>query len=116
MGAFKNLADKISENISDMLELEVNTFTGSITAEIDQPEGEDKKKLRGWNDILDTAEKGGNIQMAFGTRMKADGDQDLFFSDEAPQRVYEAHKAAVEAGIQWRQGIFQFVAQFLKSD
>jgi hypothetical protein len=108
MALFKDALKTISEGISDMSQLNVRTFTGSITSPV---AGMDSKTY------MDTAFSGGELEVVALTRIKLDGDADQYFVKDDAMRalLLPAHQEAIRAGQASRQAVFNLFTSKLTS-
>ena len=88
---------KLKDGIGDLSQLQVQTFTGDLTAFIDDgPEFDDvnepKKTLIKWQDLLKEAKNKGEVSLVAATKVNIDGDTELFISDTASSTILDAHK------------------------
>lgn len=98
MSVFK----KLGEGIADLSELNVQTFTGSITSVIDDTaEG----SVIDWQKLMAQAKTSGAVKLAASTKVKFDGDADAYFASDITPELMEAHLQAVEAGQSIREGL-----------
>jgi hypothetical protein len=100
MSVFKKLA----EDIADLAELNVNTFTGELKAVVG---GSGATNIIKWDELLEKAAAGGEVTLVASTRQKLDGDSDSFYTRNPPTDLLETHKQAVEAGRQVRRGLIE---------
>ncbi len=98
---------ELKKGAMDLAELEVLTFTGTITAII-KDEG-----TMDWGDLLKKAKAGGEITLVAATQIKVDGDTTLFVATDAPEKLKQAHLDATAAAQQYRQGLVQAFADLL---
>ena len=99
MGVFKALG----EGIADLSELNVQTFTGNITSVVDNTAS---GNVLDWAKLIKDASKAtGSVKLVACAKIKFDGDSDMFFAEDIPTEVLEAHVAAVEAGQKVREGL-----------
>lgn len=99
MGVFK----KLGEEIADLSQLRVQTFTGNITALIDTTSG----TIIEWQKLLDDAKSTGKVSLAADTKVNFDGDTELFIATDASANLVKAHNDAVAAAQQVRQGLLE---------
>ncbi len=98
MSVFK----KLGEGIADLAELNVQTFTGTLTTQISQDGG----NLINWVELLAEAKKtGGEVTLVASSRIKLDGDCDMYFDKNVDEKLLQTHIAAVDAGQKIRLGI-----------
>ena len=97
--SFKEGLGKIADGVKDIAELNVRTFTGSISSIT-----EDQKP----SEMLAGLFTSGDIKVVGLSIMKIDGDIDQFFSDgeEATAELKDLHMKAVDAGAKSRATAF----------
>ena len=110
MPVFKDIKKAIKDMVVDATELEVNTFTGEVKSFLSTPaQGNKKVSLLDWSKIKTKIKTEANINLAASTQMKIDGDQNQFISNSITPSLMDSHRAAVEAGLQVRQGFVRLV-------
>jgi hypothetical protein len=105
MSAIKKLAD----GIVDIANMRVQTFTGTLTAQIDGAQG----NIQDWNLLLEQAKNKGEVSLAMDTSMDIDGDTLLFIADGLSADVKAMHTNAVEGARAYRSGIVEAFADLL---
>ncbi len=105
MSAIKRLKDEIV----DLAEMRVQTFTGNLTAQVEGAGG----NIQDWGTLLDSAKSSGQVRLAMDTQMKIDGDTLLFIADGVPEDVKDAHLDAVEGAREYRAGMIEAFADLL---
>lgn len=112
--SIKNAFKKLKEGIEDLSELEVQTYTGTVSATINE---QAKDNIIDWVQLFKDAEAEGKVVLAAATKIKADGDTYNFITDaEVPTSVLEAHQTAVEAGNQVRENIIDLFSDLIGID
>ncbi len=112
--AIKEAIEKLKAGIKDLSELEVQTYSGTVEATIDQ---DSKENIIDWEKLFASAKPGGSVVLAAATKIQADGDTYNFISSQnLPPAVMEAHQAALEAGNQVRENIIDLFADLLGLD
>ena len=105
---FKELA----AGIADLSQLQVQTYTGNITAHI--TDGGGGGSIINWQDLLTTsASEDGDVSLVAATKVNFDGDTELFIASNAPSNLVSAHNDAVTAAQQLRQGLVEAFADVL---
>lgn len=97
-GIFK----KIENAVTDLANLNVQTFTGNIKAKVEGAKGKSIKELGA---ILAEAAKQGELSLAMSTRVELDGDTLLFIGDGATETAVRAHHEAVKAAQEYRSAL-----------
>ena len=106
MGIFKEIKD----GIGDLAELEVQTFTGSVTTAIHGGAG----SALDWTKLIAESKKStGAVSLAASTTVKIDGDTRLFFGDDLTADLLKAHRDAVDAAVQYRAGLLEMLKDAL---
>ena len=104
---------QLKAGIADLSQLQVQTYTGSITAHINSAAGDDGNIIN-WQDLLKTAAtEGGDVSLVAATKVSFDGDTELFIASEAPASLVTAHNNAVAAAQQVRQGLVEAFSDLL---
>ncbi len=94
---------KLGEGIADLSELNVQTFSGSITGVIDSSAS---GNVLDWVKLVKDASKAaGSVKLMASARIKFDGDSDVFFAEDISDVMMTAHLTAVEAGQKVREGL-----------
>ncbi len=106
MSVFKEL----SSGIADLSELNVQTFTGSLESVVNESAG---GSVIDWPKLMAQAKTTGKVRLVASTRLKFDGDSDVFFEQDIEQHLADAHLTAVEAGQQVRQGLLAMFRDIL---
>ena len=100
MGVFQ----KLGEEIADLSELTVQTFTGDITSDLTS----DTESILDWTKLLEEAKNAqGKITLVASTKMKFDGDADIYFNTSISEDLKQAHLGAWEASLKVREGLIQ---------
>lgn len=100
---------KLGEGVVDILSMRVQTFTGTLRAQVDGASG----NIQDWSALLDQAKAAGEVNLAMDTNMAIDGDTTLFIADGVPEDVKDAHLEAVEGAREYRAGIVEAFADLL---
>ena len=98
MSVFKKLGD----DVADLSELNVNTFTGDISGVVDEAS---EGSALDWSRLIGAAKASGEVKLVAAARIKFDGDSDTYYADDIAKDMLDAHLAAVEAGQKIRQGL-----------
>jgi len=98
MSVFK----KLGEGIADLSELNVQTFSGSITSVIDDTS---EGNVIDWEKLMAQAKTSGAVKLVASTKIKFDGDSDAYFANDITPEMLEAHLQAIEAGQNVREGL-----------
>lgn len=106
MGVFR----KLGEGIADLSELNVQTFSGDLTAVIDKSSG---GSVIDWTKLLKGAKTSGKVKLVASARIKFDGDSDTYFAEDIPSDMLDAHLVAVEAGQKVREGLINMFKDIL---
>ena len=107
-GTLKNALETISEVISDLTSLEVQTYTGNLDVV-----AEDLKSTTNFEAILNSVKTtaNGNLKLRYVTKINIDGDGLVLVPETAsPNHVQEAHAAALKVGHEVRQGLLTLFA------
>ena len=107
-GTLKNALETISEVISDLTSIEVQTYTGNLDVV-----GKDLKNTTNFEAILKSVKTTakGNLKLRYVTKINIDGDGLVLVPETAsPNHVQEAHAAALKAGHEMRQGLLTLFA------
>ncbi len=101
--ALKDAFAKLKDGLQDLGSLEVRSFSGDVSAFLNQAAGnQDFQKL------FDKALKDGVISLKIYTRLDADGDSDHFLSDTGiDQTMADSHVAAFQMGQEIRRGYIE---------
>ena len=102
MGLRKAL-QKLDDAVTDLTSLHVQTFSGTLTAEIDR--NQDFDTLR--NAISNAAAEGSEVTLVAESMLKFDGDSYNFVAEEAPPNLMTVHDEAVRSGLDARQSIIE---------
>ena len=119
-----NIFKKLGEQIADLAELNVQTFTGNIETVLADPvkdpaeapkkeeEGKIEKAKKGsvinWIDLVNHVKEKkteGTIQLVASTQIQFDGDANMYFAEKIDPELLKAHMAAIESGQKVRQGL-----------
>lgn len=100
MSDFKDGLNKIANSVKDLSELNVRTFTGTITSDISGQE---------LGALMEQGVADGNMEVVALTNMKIDGDVDQFISnsDKVTDGLRHAHVSAVNAGQESRKATLE---------
>ncbi len=105
---------KLGEGIADLAELNVQTFSGSITGVIDSTAS---GNVLDWEKLVKDASKtSGTVKLMASARIKFDGDSDVFFAEDISVDMMNAHLTAVEAGQNVREGLISMFKELLGID
>lgn len=107
MSVFK----KLGEGIADLSELNVQTFSGDITAVLDK---NTSGNVIDWTKLLKEAKAAGKVKLIAAARIQFDGDSDNYFAEDIPADMLEAHLTAVEAGQSVREGLIAMFKDILE--
>jgi len=107
--ALRDAVTKINNIISDLSSLHVQTYTGSVTVDLDNL-GADENGMDRVRDAVRQARADGNVTLVAEAYYQFDGDSYNFLTtDDVPLRALEIHTAAVEAGMKTRRAIVELV-------
>ena len=107
--AIRSALKKVGDAISDLSSLHVQTYTGSVTVDLDNIAG-DEHGMDRVRDAVATAKADGKIHLVAEAYFQFDGDSYNFLTgDDVPPRALEMHTAAVEAGMKTRRGLAELV-------
>jgi len=106
---FDGILASIKKVATDISSLEVMTFRGKITQQIN---GESD-----WDQLMEAAgADGGELKLAMATLIDFDSDTRTFVADEVPpQWIIDVHTAAVTAGLEARRSMLELVTNSVKS-
>jgi len=107
-GTLKNALETISEVISDLTSLEVQTYTGNLDVV-----AKDLKGTTNFEAILNSVKTttNGNLKLRYVTKINIDGDGLVLVPETAsPNHVQDAHAAALKVGHEVRQGLLTLFA------
>ena len=107
-GTLKNALETISEVISDLTSLEVQTYTGNLDVV-----AKDLKGTTNFEAILNSVKTttNGNLTLRYVTKISLDGDGLVLVPETAsPNHVQDAHAAALKVGHEVRQGLLTLFA------
>ena len=107
-GTLKNALETISEVISDLTSLEVQTYTGNLDVV-----AKDLKGTTNFEAILNSVKTttNGNLKLRYVTKINLDGDGLVLVPETAsPNHVQDAHAAALKVGHEVRQGLLTLFA------
>ena len=108
--ALSKVVQKLNEAVKDLSSLHVQTYTGVLS--FTQPDGDEEaaEKFNTVRQQVQEMKSSGTIQLVAEAYYQFDGDSYNFLSsDSVSDAAREMHKAAVEAGIKTRQGLFELV-------
>ena len=101
--ALEDAFNRLKDALNDLGSLETYTYSGDITAEILNADGE-----AAFREALDKARTEGTLHLRLYTRLDADGDCiNIHGSGEIDPSLIEAHKAAFDMGRSIRQGYLE---------
>jgi len=107
--SIRNAFTKIGNAISDLSSLHVQTYTGSVTVDMDNL-GANEHGMDKVRDAVATANAAGDITLVAEAYYQFDGDSYNFLtSDDVSTKALEMHTAAVEAGLKTRRGLAELV-------
>lgn len=112
--ALKDVIETLGDAVGDLTSLSVETYTGTITAEI---RGADGAAAINWDALIKEAQKdaGGTVSLKLASRFRFDGDATLFIAEgELPADLREAHDAAVAAGQAVRSDLMELLQDSIK--
>ncbi|WP_417485005.1 hypothetical protein [Maricaulis salignorans] len=98
----------VGNMIKDLSVVKVRTYSGTVASIRTATQPDANGNERSFDDILNTAEEGGEIKLAFLTVLNLEGDALLFRAEDsavATDKLEAAHNSAVTSGIQSRQAI-----------
>jgi hypothetical protein len=107
-GPLKNALETISEVVSDLTSLEVQTYTGNLDVV-----AKDLKGTTNFEAILNSVKTtaNGNLTLRYVTKISIDGDGLVLVPETtSPNHVQDAHAAALKAGHEVRQGLLTLFA------
>jgi hypothetical protein len=107
-GPLKNALETISEVVSDLTSLEVQTYTGNLDVV-----AKDLIGTSNFEDILNSVKTtaNGNLTLRYVTKISIDGDGLVLVPETtSPNHVQDAHTAALKAGHEVRQGLLTLFA------
>jgi len=107
MSIFQKITTQLAAWANDATILNVNTFTGSLSAEINAADG----NIDDWIALLDSAKNNGNVQLVAATKVYIDGDQDNFYATDISPKLHEIHNEAVDAGLEVRHGFVRLAKE-----
>ncbi|MEM9303120.1 MAG: hypothetical protein AAGE01_13470 [Pseudomonadota bacterium] len=106
---FEEALSTIKDAVVDLSQLNVRTFVGSITVEVDANGDPD------WDNLMKKAISTGKVMMASSTTIRVDGDCDHFEDpDQMTDGLREAHRNAIEAGHTARKAIVDMISDKVK--
>jgi hypothetical protein len=110
MSVLKNALKEVRSKIKDLSEVEVRTYTGEATAVIAAIGGDDAA----FDNVLTRLDADDSeVHLAYLSRLDLDGDAVFFRATGAPADLADAHRAAVESGIQSRAAIINLFKDLL---
>lgn len=112
--ALKDIIKSVGDAVGDLSSLTVETYTGSITADI---KGADGKGTIDFDKLITVAkdDANGTVNLKLASKYLVDGDAVLFVADgEIPDDLRSAHDNAVTAGQQVRSDIMDLFSDTLK--
>jgi hypothetical protein len=107
---FQEAFDNIKENIGDLTQLNVRTFTGEIDADVENL----LEKGVTLEVFLKKANVNGKVKVVGFTDMKMDGDVDQFITSSPVTSAIAAHNSAIQAGQQSRKAMLEFFTDAIK--
>lgn len=114
MAAFKDVVSNLKDAVGDLSSLSVETYTGTIDADIVAGDGEG---IIDWTKLVTKAKAGagGNVHLKLASKFNFDGDATLFIAEgEMPADVREAHDSAVLAGQNVRADLMELLSDSIK--
>ncbi len=104
---------KIKEGLTDLSELQVQTFTGELSTEVIA--SGDGNAVLDWQKLIAKAraETTGEIELVAATNRKFDFDTDIFVSKSATSEQLEIHNNAVEAATKARQALVELLKDLI---
>ena len=108
--SFQDTFNTIKEQVGDLTQLNVRTFTGEIKASTANLPG----KGLSIDQFLSQASADGEVQVVGFTDMKIDGDIDQFITSANFPTVIAAHNAAIQAGQQSRKAMLDLFTDAIK--
>ncbi len=112
--ALKNVFESLANAVGDLTSLSVETYTGSITADVKGAQGEG---VIDWEKLVDEAKKdsGGTVHLKLASKFNVDGDATLFIAEgEIPSDLRAAHDGAVNAGQKVRADLMDLLGDSIK--
>jgi hypothetical protein len=111
--ALKDAFDKLRDAIGDFSSLDVQSYSGSLTADI---QGDGVSSIIDWQKLVTEARKtDGTVKLKLASHFNFDGDATLFAAEgEIPEDLRTAHDEAVRAGQQIRKDLFDLFADTIK--
>lgn len=112
--AFKDVVNNLKNAVGDLSSLTVETYTGSITADIQGAEGQG---VIDWTKLVNKAkeEAGGTVHLKLASKFNFDGDATLFIAEgEMPPDLRSAHDSAVLAGQEVRADLMELLSDSIK--
>jgi len=100
---------KLGEGVVDILNMRVQTYTGTLKAQIESANG----SVQDWGQLLENAKTAGEVSLAMDTSMDIDGDTTQFIADGLAEDIKQAHVDAVEGAREYRAGIIEAFADLL---
>lgn len=99
-GGLKGALQQLKDAITDLTELHVRTMSGSIKIQTDADGDVDMSAM--------TAAAGqDDVEIVADTVIKFDGDAYYFVKDNAPEKMLESHRKAVETSMNSRRAIVE---------
>ena len=112
MSVLKEALKGVRARITDLSEVEVRTYTGEASAVISAISGEGDAAV--FDNVLTRLDsETSSVQLAYLSRLDLDGDALFFCATGAPADLADAHRAAVESGIQSRAAIINLFKDLL---
>jgi len=106
MSVFKKLGDEIA----DLSQLNVQTFSGDLKTVIADDDG----SVIDWKKLLANAKSSGEVKLMASAQINFDGDSDNYFAADIPPDMLNAHLTAIEAGQKVRAGLIDMFKDALK--
>ena len=106
MSVFKKLKD----DIADLSELSVQTFTGDIKSVVDSSSD---GNVINWANLLKNAKSTGEVTLVASTNIEFDGDSNTYYEQNIDPTLLAAHKAAVQSAQEYRQGLLNLFKDVL---
>ncbi len=109
MATFSKALDTIKEALVDFSQLNVRTFVGTVSVDVQAAGDPD------WDKLMKEAASSGAIKLAASTTLRIDGDADYFEDqDRITDGLRVAHNNAVNAGKDSREAIIKLMSSKIK--
>jgi len=99
----RNALQKLDDAVTDLTSLHVQTFSGTLKAEIDRDQDFDTLREA----ISGTAAEGTEVTLIAESMLRFDGDSYNFVAEDAPPNLMKVHNEAVQSGLDARQSIIE---------